>query len=426
MADHSRTGGGGSGRPAAHPFSSIVGNPRLRALLTSNVFFFGGVWTQTLILGWMVFEQTGSEFLLAVFTAVRLLPLLLGPLAGVLSDRFDRLRLLLIAGGWAFAVLLGLAILATAGLADYWVLVAGGLALGLAHSPSQPARSSLVFAFVAPGQLSNATALSSLVFSGTMMAGPAIGGALVSWLGAPAALWISTLWYAVSLLALWPLRRFRDPVRAHHESLGRMLFGGVGRILRIRVVLAVIIVTVATNALMWSIYQGFMPVFAEQSLGLDAAGLGALLTCFGAGGIVGSLVLASLGDFPHKGAVFLGGTAVSAVCWAAFTLSTLPWLSFALMLVAGLASAPFGTLQTTLLLHATPPTLQGRAVGLQELAIGAQPLASLLIGAAADWIGMSAAGFLSIALLALGLVVITLAIPELLRYQGVGPGAASD
>lgn len=414
--------GGGPGHQAGNGgiFASLRGNPRLRALMASNVFFFGGVWTQTLILGWMVFDETGSEFLLAVFTSVRLLPLLLGPLAGVLADRFDRLRLLVCAGLWAFAALATLAALSSTGLADYWVLVIGGLALGLAHSPSQPARASLVFELVEPGKLSNATALTSLVFSATMMLGPAAGGALISWFGAPAALWISSGWYALALLSLMPLRGFRDRVRAHHESAMRMLFTGMGEIVRIRPVLAVLVVTVAVNSLMWSIYQGFMPVYAEHSLGLDAGGLGALLTCFGAGGIIGGVLIAGLGDFARKGAVFLFATGACSVCWALFSLTTAPVLAFGLMLIGGMFSAPFGALQTTLMLHATPPQLQGRAMGLQELAVGATPLASLLMGAVAQWIGMPLTGFFAQVLLIATLAATAFAIPELIRYHGTG------
>ncbi|MFP3468213.1 MFS transporter, partial [Leifsonia sp. SIMBA_070] len=63
-------------------FASLRAHPRFALLWVSNLFFFGGVWSLTLVLGWLAFELTGSEMLVALYTAARLAPLLLGPLAG--------------------------------------------------------------------------------------------------------------------------------------------------------------------------------------------------------------------------------------------------------------------------------------------------------------------------------------------------------
>lgn len=95
--------------------SSLIRFPNYRRLWISNLFFFAGLWTQTLVLGWLVFGLTRSEFSVALFTAARLTPLMLGPLSGVISDRFDRVRLLLIAAGWAFATMAVIATLVSLG-----------------------------------------------------------------------------------------------------------------------------------------------------------------------------------------------------------------------------------------------------------------------------------------------------------------------
>ncbi len=82
--------------------SSVRGNRPFQMLWWSNLLFFGGAWGQTLVLGWIAYDLTGSEFLVAVFTAVKLAPLLLGPLTGALADRYHRVKMLIIASGWAF------------------------------------------------------------------------------------------------------------------------------------------------------------------------------------------------------------------------------------------------------------------------------------------------------------------------------------
>ncbi|MBO2464624.1 MFS transporter [Actinomadura violacea] len=412
--------GGGPGLRAA--LASLRGNRPFRRLWLSNVFFFGGVWTQSLVLGWLAFEATHSEFLVAVFTAARLAPMFLGPVAGAFADRHNRVRLLIVACGWATGALAVVASLATAGLLPYWGVVAGGLAIGFAQSPSQPARASLVLELVGRENLSTANALNSMAMNMTQVIGPGLGGALIAAIGAPAALWVSTAWYGVSLLLLLPLRGYGTVVRDGAQSVSAMVAGGFRSIGRNRLAVAVLLVTLAANTLLWPVYQSFMPVFADESLGLDAAGLGALLTCCGVGGLVGSLVIAGLGDFRCKGGVFVVGTAVWAGFWALFALSRSVPLSLVLMGLIGLSSAAFGVLQTTLLLMTTEPSVHGRALGLQELAIGIMPVATLVLGAIAERAGVARTVFGAALILIAALAVLAARVPALLAFSGRKPG----
>ena len=401
---------------------SLRDSPGFRRLWLSNLCFFGGVWTQTLILGWMVFDSTGSEFLLALFTAVRLAPMLLGPFAGVLSDRFNRLKLLNVACGWAFGAVAVLALLATLDLAPYPVLLAGGLIIGLAQSPSQPARHSIVIELVGRENLSNANAWNAMAMNMMQVIGPAIGGAMISAVGGPVSLWVSASWYGLSLLVLRPLRGVGQIRAEHTESAFRMLAGGFREILRNRLAASALFVTLVANILIWPIYQSFMPVFAEKQLHLDAAGLGALLTCAGVGGLIGSVIIAALGDFRFKGGLFVIGTAAWGALWAVFALAHRPGVAFPVMAAIGLASAAFGVLQTTLLLMAAPSHVQGRALGLQELAIGVMPVSSLLLGVAAQTVGVGATTFVCGIALVVILAGLSLGVPQLLRYSGTDTG----
>lgn len=403
----------------ATALASLRGNRRFQLLWFSNLFFFGGVWTQTLVLGWLAFELTQSEFLVAVYTAVRLCPLLLGPFGGVLADRHNRVRILLVACGWAAIAVAAVALLASWGLASYPIVVFGGLAIGLGQSPSQPARASLVLELVGRENLSNANALNALALNTTQVIGPALGGLMIAGLGAAAALWISTAWYLLSLLLLLPLRGAGHLVDRHSSPADRTtMVQGFATVLRDRLTVAVLLVTLAANVLIWPVYQSFMPVFAAEQLGLDAAGLGVLLTCAGIGGLVGSLVIAGLGDFRFKGGLFVLGTAAWGLAWTAFALSHVPALSYVLMAVIGLCSAAFGVLQTTLLLMTSDRSVHGRALGLQELAIGIMPASSLVLGLVAQQVGVSVTTAVAGALLAGFLVLLAIRVPRLLRYDG--------
>lgn len=397
---------------------SLRDNRAFRLFWFSNLFFFGGVWTQTLVLGWLAYETTHSDFLVAVFTAVRLAPLLLGPFAGAFADRHNRVRLLIIAASWALVAVSVVATLASLGKASYWVLVVGGLAIGLAQSPSQPARASLVMDLVGRQNLSNANALNSMALNMTQVIGPALGGLMITGLGAPAALWVSTFWYAVSLVTLLPLRAYGRVAGGHTGSAIRMVTSGLRELARNRLASTVLLVTLAANTMLWPVAQSFMPVFAQESLGLDAAGLGWMLTCAGVGGLTGSLVIAWLGDFRFKGGLFVVGTAIWGTLWAAFALSDTVVVSFVLMAGIGVMSAAFGVLQTTLLIMTTDESLHGRALGVQELAIGIMPFAALALGAFAEHYGVSITTFVSAVLLVTAVIALGLWTPTLLRYSG--------
>lgn len=124
---------------------------------------------------------------------------------------------------------------------------------------------------------------------------------------------------------------------------------------RNRLALAVLLVTLAANILLWPIFQGFMPVFARELPGLDAAGLGTLLAAGGVGGLVGSVIMAGLGDFRIKGGLFVVGTAAWAAPWVLFAASQTFGISTVLMFGIGVFGSAFAVLQTTLLLITTEP-----------------------------------------------------------------------
>ena len=407
--------GGIAGRIAA----SLILYPRYRLLWTSNLFFFAGLWTQTLVLGWLVFELTHSEFSVALFTAARLAPLMFGPLSGVISDRFNRPKLLLAASAWAFCVLSGVSLLVAMDRITVAGLVFGGFCIGLAQSPSQPARFTLAAELVGRKSLSNANALNSIVVSLTQVIGPALGGAMIAAFGATVALSISALWYLAAFATLWPLRNIENGSEtAENEPLTQLLATGFRAVSSNRMLATVLLITFAANIFLWPVYAGFMPVVAKEHLGLTPDGLGWLLACAGAGGFTGSIVIAALGDFRFKGGLFVFGTASWGVLWALFALSSWVPLSFALMALIGLAASPFGILQTTLLLMMSEPHMQGRILGIQELAIGVMPISSLLLGSASEVIGIAHVALISGTLLATAVVLLALRAPALLRYSG--------
>lgn len=401
--------------------SSLRTNGDFRYLWLSNLFYIGGNWSLTLVLGWLVFDLTGSELLLAIFTAARLAPLWLGPISGLLADRYNRVLIIKVATMWAtfMSVVLGVFILL--GYTPFWLLLISGFLIGLAQSPSQPARSSLALQLVGRKNLANANALGSMGFGLTQAIAPALAGLVLGGFGAAIAMIFAASWYLVATIIIWQVKAVHSTVRAEREPMLPMLVEGVRIIARNRLTTTVILITLAANIFIWPITNSFLPVFASDILDLGPAGLGRLMMFMGIGNFIGSFAIATMGDFRYKGGMFVMGSIAWGVGWSLFGLSESATISYGLMLVIGFFGATFGVLQATLMLMTSAPEVQGRALGILELAVGTMPIGTLVLGIFANAFGAGVTTAFSGALFAMTLVIHMVRVPDLLQYTGYEP-----
>lgn len=411
------------GNVVTRAFASLRTNRDFRFLWLSNLCYIGGNWALTLVLSWLVFDITDSELLLAIFTAVRLSPVWLGPISGLLADRYDRVLIIKVASMWATFMSALLGVLIVLGFHPFWMLLLAGFLTGMAQSPSQPARSSLALQLVGRKNLANANALGSMGFGMTQAIAPAIAGLVLSEFGAAIALWFTALWYLAATTMIWRVRVAHKTVSVGHEPFLPMLKSGLSIVLRNRLTATVLLITLAANIFIWPISNSFLPVFASDILSLGPAGLGQLMMFMGIGNFIGSFVIASLGDFRYKGGVFVVGSVFWGMGWALFGLSSTAGISYGLMVIIGVISASFIVLQATLMLITSPTEVQGRALGILELAVGSMPIGTLLLGAFASVYGVGPTTVVAGSLYALLLLAHSLRSPGLLRYTGDEPEA---
>lgn len=393
-----------------------LANEPFRRLWLSSALFFSGFWAQTVVLAWLAFELTDSEFAVAAFTAARFAPLLTGPLGGIIADRTNRPRTLRLSISVAGAIAVAIAVLATFGEIAYWQVVVAGLLIGSMQAPLQPVRFTLIMDLVGRDLVSSANALNMAALFGSRIVAPAIAGWVIVAAGADVALWFSAAWY---LPAWWLLRSLRETDRGAVGS-GRVLpdlIDGFRIALSSREMSGVLMASVAANVFAWPIVQGFLPVFAEQVLDVGAAGLGLLVAANGLGSLAGALAIAAMGDFPRKGRLFLIATGGFGLVLSAFALTDHMAIAVALIFLAGFASAGFGVMQSTLMLLLSPEEARGRAMGVLMLSIGALPLALLVQGAIAGLIGVVATTIVSGLLLAVAMALLALGAPGVWRLR---------
>ena len=371
---------------------------------------FGGTirWLETLAIGLYTFHETGSPFLVTTMLFARTLPsMLFGAPIGALAARLDRKRLL--AAGFAVLTVTGCVLfaLAATGRLQLWHVAAGATLSGCGWAMDHPVRRTMLGDAVGNARLAVAMSLDMATIHATRALGPLVGGALLHWHGIAGIYAIAVVLNGASLLNALGLQRRAASGAPPPVAAGfvRTLSDGLAFARANPLVLAVLTVTVIVNLFGFS-YVSIAPVIGEQVLGLDPVGVGIMMATEGFGALVGSLGLATFVRPAWYRPLFSAGAAGFIAMVGLFSFSTWFGTSLSILFFSGLTVAGFAAMQSTLLMHGTPPAMRSRVMGLLSLAIGAAPFGILLVGALSEWLDPARA--LSVTALA-GLISLALA-----------------
>ena len=393
-------------------------------LWPANFFSYISRWMQMTLLVWLVLEVTGSPFLVALVGFFGMIPLLLfGAIGGVLADRVDRRKLIRFTQLLNLSAALFMLFLLISGAEEVWHAYVVVLVSGLGWAFDMPARRSIVLDVTGRVGVTNAMALDSVGMHASRMIGPALAGILIQVVGINGGYVVIVVLYVVSLCFLTALKLPpREIVQASH-SVVRNLVEGFIYVKGNRVILATVIVTVLMNLLLFP-YMQMVPVIARETLNVGAGLMGVLMGADGLGAIIGSIAIASFGQLRYHGRVYLGGSMIGLVLVLAFAASQWFAVSLPVLILLGLGTAGFGTMQSTIIVISASDDMRGRALGVISLAIGAGPIGALLIGALAETTS-PATGIAVFAILGiLSLSIVALVMHELRAPMGQVPAEA--
>jgi predicted MFS family arabinose efflux permease len=217
--------------------------------------------------------------------------------------------------------------------------------------------------------------------------GALMGGIVSDRLGAPPALYIGAAFVLIGGLTLFSVRTPARTVTAHAEGVLKGAVDGLKAVSRDRTV-AVLLGMAMFVEIFGFAYQAVLPAVARDVLGLKATGYGTLTVAAGVGAIVGVVGLSMLGDYSHKGRLVIGIIFVFGAAMLAFGASTTLAMSLALIAVIGACMAMFDAMQWTMLQAHVPDAMRGRVVAAWIFAIGFGWTGHLLLGYAAEQVGV--------------------------------------
>jgi MFS family permease len=338
---------------------------------------------------WLVYRLTGSAVLLGVVGFASQIPsFLLGPIAGVLVDRWDRHRTLIATQALSMIQSFALAGLALGGIVKVWEIVVLALFQGVIAAFDMPARQSFVIQMVERREdLGNAIALNASMVNSASLVGPAIAGVVIAAVGEGYCFLIDGISYIAVIISLTMMRITVPQARRPPRKVAIELSEG-WQYVRGSLPIRSILINLGLVSMFGMPYSVLMPIFAVKVLHGGPNTLGFLMSSVGVGALVGTATLTM-----RRTVVGLAGrialtTALCGVALIAFGLSHILWLSVVILPVVG-----FGLMQqmapsNTILQTIVDDEKRGRVMSFYAMAfLGMVPFGSLLAGYLAARIG---------------------------------------
>ena len=370
---------------------SLQTYPAFRLMMLGTLATNSAFWMYQVAVGWLALQLTNSPLFVGLTGFASGIPMLLLSLpAGMIIDRFDRRRLLLISQ-FAVMVLAGaFAVLVGTGTIAPWSVLVLAFGYGSVMAFIFPTRTTLVTTLVSREDLVNAVALNAAVQNATRVTGPALAGVLIALIGLAGAFAVAAL---LQILALATTSRL-PASGAAGAARGVLGWGGLAVGWRIVAqdpyLVRLILLSLATNVLVMP-YINLMPVFAQDVMHIGSAGLGMLLAGAGLGTVVGALWVAQARrdtDGSRTQAVAASAFAVLVILFA-LTPQVLP--AILILFAAGVVSAVFLAMTQTALQMRVDDDVRGRVLSMYLLTWGMLPIGQLAVGALADRLAPSPA-----------------------------------
>ena len=417
-------------------------NDLFRALRNKNyrLFFYGqslsllGTWIQQVALSWLIYSVTNSPFLLGfVMFAGQLPTFFIAPFAGVLADKYDKHKIIIITQVVSMFQAILLAIFVMTDHINVSVLIILNILLGIANSFDIPTRQSFVIQMIDNKEdLPNAIALNSAIVNGSRLIGPAIAGILVASLGEGICFLINAISFVFVIISLLLMKIEKEEKKAENQNVSilKQLKEGYKYSFGFLPIKSVILLLAAVS-LFGNLYLVLLPVFAKDILSGNATTLGYLNSAVGIGALSAALYLASRKSTLGLGKIIATTTFIFAFSLILFSFSKSFTFSLIILLFCGYGMMMQTSGSNTILQTLSNDDMRGRVMSFYTVAFrGMAPFGSLMAGAMADSFGAPATVLISgIVCLVVGILfsknlkIIRIAARPIYQQKGLIPEA---
>ena len=373
---------------------------------------------QMITRGWLVLRLADDSPLALAFVMMTFsVPMtLVSPLAGALSDRIPRKRLVIMsqAGNGVFTLML--AALDLSGVVTFWMVLVIGVLNGSMSAFQMPSRQAMIADIVPESKLMNAISLNNSGMNISRIVGPALAGVLIIFIETAGVFFVVGGVYLVSVAAVMRITGTQVIIDRPRKSVLGDIREGLVYVAADPVRRGLIIMAIIPELFGFSFFV-LLPAWAREALDVQSDGLGMLLTFMGIGALAGTLILASMNNLSRRGMVVV----VSCVLWGiGLTFSsqvTSYVLAVPLLLFVGFVSALFMSLSVTLIQLNSAPEMRGRMMSVRMMTLGFMPVTSVPFGAVAERIGTPDALLISGVLLMVVTIVFALDSPGFRRIK---------
>ncbi|MBI4298450.1 MAG: MFS transporter [Chloroflexi bacterium] len=367
--------------------------------------------------GWLVLELTGSPFLLGLVTSSLMWPMLFMPFfGGVLADRIDRRKLLLLTEFSLTALWLSISVVITLGLIEWWHLMISSLLSGIIQSFGRPAHQAILGNLVDKEELPSAVAINAFTQYWPAAVGLLLATLLIGTIGVGGVFWITAFAQLFTGVTLVLLRWKGEMAEEGRKSVRRNFIEGFTHVRGEPLILGLVLIA-AASSLFGGAYSFLLPFFARDILGVGAQGLGVMMLASNIGVSVGAAVVTMASNIPRRGLLLMGAAICYSLLILSFSRSEIFFLSIGLLFGVGLCGTASRTMMTMIMQILAPDHLRGRVMSLQVSIMGLSSIGILVMGAVGQYLGAVNTVFIGGSLYGLVALVIFARMHQLRRFR---------
>ena len=417
------------------PVATPARNRRMNSVLASPIFEtlqirdFRWIWIgsfisfmamnmQMITRGWLVLRLENDSPLALVLVMVSFAaPMTVVSLVGgALADRFPKKNLIIVSQSANAVMTFVLAMMDASGTIWFGAVLIIGVVNGSMMAINMPSRQAIISDIVPETKLMNAVALNNSAMNLTRIIGPALAGFLIVFIDTSGVFYLISAIYVLSALSLLMVKTNAVQAKGARKGVGKDIFEGLRYVWGDMNLRGLILMAFIPSLFGFTLFA-LLPVWAREALNVNSSDLGILMTMMGVGALIGTLGLAGIRKFSRRGVLLLGLGVLWGVTLVGLANSMIFPVAMPFLLIVGLISSVYMSLNMTLTQVSSAPEMRGRVMSIMMMTFGLMPIGALPFGTIAEYIGTANALTISGALLSVLILVFAFAYPAFKRIE---------